>query len=92
MICRETAKGTHELFASRNIVRLTPNHISPVEPLLLERESLSWRVDDLSWDYREHLELNQRCLEARALSGCVAYENGNRRPAIRFTSWKNKKD
>jgi len=42
---------------------------------LLEEEARHWR-DQLHWDYRGALELIKRFLEAHALSGCVAFENG----------------
>src|ERR1051326_2959957 len=57
-----------------NIVDLRQTSVRQIEPLL-EEESLHWR-DELHWDYRGALELIKRFLEARALSGCVAYENG----------------
>ena len=57
-----------------NIVDLRQTTVRQIEPLL-EEESLHWR-DELHWDYRGALELIKRFLEARALSGCVAYENG----------------
>ncbi len=59
---------------SMNIVDLRQTTVRQIEPLL-EEESLHWR-DELHWDYRGALELIKRFLEARALSGCVAYENG----------------
>src|ERR1700732_2582617 len=40
---------------------------------LLEEEARHWR-EELHWDYRGALELIKRFLEARALSGCVAFE------------------
>jgi hypothetical protein len=57
-----------------NIVDLRQTTVRQIEPLL-EEESLHWR-DELHWDYRGALELIKRFLEAHALSGCVAYENG----------------
>ena len=42
---------------------------------LLEEEARHWR-DELHWDYRGALDLIKRFLEAHALSGCVAFENG----------------
>ena len=56
------------------IVDLRQTTVRQIEPLL-EEESLHWR-DELHWDYRGALELIKRFLEAHALSGCVAYENG----------------
>ena len=61
-------------FTFMNIVDLRQTSVRQIEPLL-EEESLHWR-DELHWDYRGALELIKRFLEARALSGCVAYENG----------------
>jgi ribosomal protein S18 acetylase RimI-like enzyme len=61
-------------FNFMNIVDLRQTTVRQIEPLL-EEESLHWR-DELHWDYRGALELIKRFLEARALSGCVAYENG----------------
>src|SRR5215467_6110531 len=58
-----------------NIVDLRQTTVRQIEPLL-EEESLHWR-DELHWDYRGALELIKRFLEAHALSGCVAYENGS---------------
>jgi hypothetical protein len=57
-----------------NIVDLRQTTVRQLEPLL-EEESLHWR-DELHWDYRGALELIKRFLEARALSGCVAYLDG----------------
>ena len=57
-----------------NIVDLRQTTVRQIEPLL-EEESQHWR-DELHWDYRGALELIKRFLEAHALSGCVAYENG----------------
>jgi len=47
--------------------------VRQIEPLL-EEEARHWR-DELHWDYRGALELIKRFLEARALAGCVAFEN-----------------
>src|SRR5258708_35530569 len=57
-----------------NIVDLRQTTVRQIEPLL-EEESLHWR-DELHWDYRGALELIKRFMEARALAGCVAFENG----------------
>ena len=57
-----------------NIVDLRQTTVRQLEPLL-EEEAHHWR-DELHWDYRSALELIKRFLEARALSGCVAFENG----------------
>jgi len=57
-----------------NIVDLRQTTVRQIEPLL-DEEALHWR-DELHWDYRGALELIKRFLEAHALSGCVAYENG----------------
>lgn len=58
-----------------NIVDLRQTTVRQLEPLL-EEEALHWR-DELHWDYRSALELIKRFLEAHALAGCVAFENGN---------------
>src|SRR5215475_6827874 len=57
-----------------NIVDLRQTTPRQLEPLL-EEEARHWR-DELHWDYRGALELIKRFLEAHALAGCVAYENG----------------
>jgi len=57
-----------------NIVDLRQTTVRQIEPLL-DEEAVHWR-DELHWDYRGALELIKRFLEAHALSGCVAYENG----------------
>ena len=57
-----------------NIVDLRQTTVRQLEPLL-EEEARHWR-EELHWDYRGALELIKRFLEARALSGCVAIENG----------------
>jgi len=65
------------LCASRpfmKIVDLRQTTVRQLEPLL-EEEAMHWR-DELHWDYRGALELIKRFLQAHALSGCVAYENG----------------
>jgi ribosomal protein S18 acetylase RimI-like enzyme len=58
-----------------NIVDLRQTSVRQLEPLL-EEEARHWR-DDLHWDYRGALELIKRFLEAHALAGCVAFENGS---------------
>ena len=58
-----------------NIVDLRQTTVRQLEPLL-EEEALHWR-DELHWDYRGALELIKRFLEAHALAGCVAFEDGN---------------
>ncbi|MDP9147753.1 MAG: hypothetical protein M3N22_08840, partial [Acidobacteriota bacterium] len=58
-----------------NIVDLRQTTVRQLEPLL-EEEALHWR-EELHWDYRGALELIKRFMEARALSGSVAFENGN---------------
>ena len=60
--------------AFMNIVDLRQTSVRQLEPLL-EEEAIHWR-DELHWDYRGALELIKRFLQAHALSGCVAYENG----------------
>jgi GNAT superfamily N-acetyltransferase len=57
-----------------NIVDLRQTTVRQIEPLL-EEEARHWR-DELHWDYRGALELIKRFLDAHALAGCVAYENG----------------
>jgi ribosomal protein S18 acetylase RimI-like enzyme len=57
-----------------NIVDLRQATVRQLEPLL-EEEALHWR-QELHWDYRAALELIKRFLEARALAGYVAFENG----------------
>jgi ribosomal protein S18 acetylase RimI-like enzyme len=57
-----------------NIVDLRQTTVRQLEPLL-EEEARHWR-DDLHWDYRSALELIKRFLDAHALAGCVAFENG----------------
>lgn len=56
-----------------NIIDLRQTTVRQIEPLL-EEEARHWR-DELHWDYRGALELIKRFLEARALAGCVAFEN-----------------
>ena len=56
-----------------SIVDLRQTTVRQIEPLL-EEEARHWR-DELHWDYRGALELIKRFLEARALAGCVAFEN-----------------
>ncbi len=60
--------------SSMNIVDLRQTTVRQIEPLL-EEEARHWR-DELHWDYRGALELIKRFLDAHALAGCVAYENG----------------
>ena len=57
-----------------NIVDLRQISVRQVEPLL-EEEARHWR-DELHWDYRSALDLIKRFLEAHALCGCAAFENG----------------
>src|SRR5258708_8419817 len=57
-----------------NIVDLRETPVRQIDPLL-DEEAVHWR-DELHGDYRGALELIKRFLEAHALSGCVAYENG----------------
>ena len=59
---------------SMNIIDLRQTTVRQLEPLLLE-EARHWR-DELHWDYRGALDLIKRFLDAHALSGCVAFENG----------------
>ena len=58
-----------------NIVDLRQTTVRQLEPLL-DEEARHWR-DELHWDYRGALELIKRFLDAHALAGCVAFENGN---------------
>jgi ribosomal protein S18 acetylase RimI-like enzyme len=71
----EKLRETRRSLPFMNIVDLRQTTVRQIEPLL-EEESLHWR-DELHWDYRGALELIKRFLEAHALSGCVAYENGS---------------
>jgi ribosomal protein S18 acetylase RimI-like enzyme len=57
-----------------NIIDLRQATVRQLEPLLLE-EAHHWR-DELHWDYRGALDLIKRFLDAHALSGCVAFQNG----------------
>jgi ribosomal protein S18 acetylase RimI-like enzyme len=57
-----------------NIVDLRQVSVRQIEPLL-EEEARHWR-DELHWDYRSALDLIKRFLEAHALCGCAAFENG----------------
>src|SRR5213078_2319892 len=66
--------GAHQIRAPMNIVDLRQTTVRQIEPLL-EEEARHWR-DELHWDYRGALELIKRFMEARALAGCVAFENG----------------
>ena len=67
-------QGPRHFFHLMNIVDLRQTTVRQIEPLL-DEEAVHWR-DELHWDYRGALELIKRFLEAHALSGCVAYENG----------------
>ncbi len=57
-----------------NIIDLRQATVRQLEPLLLE-EASHWR-EELHWDYRSALELIKRFLDAHALCGCAALENG----------------
>jgi hypothetical protein len=57
-----------------NIVDLRQTTVRQIEPLL-EEEARHWH-DELHWDYRGALELIKRFLDAHALAGVVAFENG----------------
>jgi ribosomal protein S18 acetylase RimI-like enzyme len=57
-----------------NIVDLRQTSVRQLEPLL-EEEARHWH-DELHWDYRGALDLIKRFLDAHALCGCVAFENG----------------
>src|SRR3977135_1245380 len=67
-------RGRLALYLSMNIVDLRQTTVRQIEPLL-EEEARHWR-DELHWDYRGALELIKRFLDAHALAGCVAFENG----------------
>jgi len=58
-----------------NIIDLRQATVRQLEPLLLE-EASHWR-EELHWDYRSALELIKRFLDAHALCGSVALENGS---------------
>ncbi|HEY4817156.1 MAG TPA: GNAT family N-acetyltransferase [Candidatus Acidoferrum sp.] len=60
---------------SMNILDLRQTSVRQLEPLL-EEEARHWH-DELHWDYRSALDLIKRFLEAHALCGCVAFENGS---------------
>jgi ribosomal protein S18 acetylase RimI-like enzyme len=66
--------GVHQIRAPMNIIDLRQTTVRQIEPLL-EEEARHWR-DELHWDYRGALELIKRFMEARALAGCAAFENG----------------
>ncbi len=69
-----TGAATVASHPSMNIVDLRQTTARQLDSLL-EEEARHWR-DELHWDYRGALELIKRFLEAHALSGCVAFENG----------------
>src|SRR5882757_47289 len=58
-----------------NILDLRQTSVRQLEPLL-EEEARHWH-DELHWDYRGALDLIKRFLEAHALCGCLAFENGS---------------
>jgi ribosomal protein S18 acetylase RimI-like enzyme len=58
-----------------NIVDLRQTTVRQIESLL-EEEARHWR-EELHWDYRGALDLIKRFLDAHALAGCVAFENGS---------------
>src|SRR5260370_4503764 len=68
-------RGRAAFPSSMNIVDLRQTTIRQIEPLL-EEEARHWR-DELHWDYRGALELIKRFLDAHALAGCLAFENGS---------------
>src|SRR6266852_1797273 len=68
-------RGRAALRSSMNIVDLRQTSVRQLEPLL-EEEARHWH-DELHWDYRGALDLIKRFLEAHALCGCVAFENGS---------------
>jgi len=68
-------RGRAVLSLPMNIVDLRQATADQLEPLL-EEEARHWR-EELHWDYRSALELIKRFLDAHALNGCVAFENGS---------------
>ncbi len=68
-------RGRAAFRPSMNIVDLRQTTVRQIEPLL-EEEARHWH-DELHWDYRGALELIKRFLDAHALAGCVAFENGS---------------
>lgn len=58
-----------------NILDLRQTTVRQIEPLL-EEEARHWR-EELHWDYGSALDLIKRFLDAHALAGCVAFENGS---------------
>jgi ribosomal protein S18 acetylase RimI-like enzyme len=69
----DTARREFAKPAFMNIIDLRQTTVRQIEPLL-EEEARHWR-DELHWDYRGALELIKRFMEARALAGCVAFED-----------------
>ena len=68
-------RGRAVPFRLMNIVDLRQTSVRQLEPLL-EEEARHWH-DELHWDYRGALDLIKRFLDAHALCGCVAFENGS---------------
>jgi ribosomal protein S18 acetylase RimI-like enzyme len=68
-------RGRATLPPSLNIVDLRQTTVRQIESLL-EEEARHWR-EELHWDYRGALDLIKRFLDAHALAGCVAFENGS---------------
>ena len=58
-----------------NIVDLRQATVRQLEPLLRKKRGIG--AMSLHWDYRSALELIKRFLDAHALAGCVAFENGS---------------
>ncbi len=79
--------GAGRLSFFMNIVDLRQTTVRQIESLL-DEEAVHWR-EELHWDYRGALELIKRFLEAHALSGCVAYENGVAAGYAFLRIWKN---
>jgi ribosomal protein S18 acetylase RimI-like enzyme len=69
-----TGAATAASHPPMNIVDLRQTTARQLDSLL-EEEARHWR-DELHWDYRGALELIKRFLDAHALSGCVAFDNG----------------
>jgi ribosomal protein S18 acetylase RimI-like enzyme len=67
-------RGPRSLYPSMNIADLRQTTVRQLEPLL-EEEARHWD-EELHWDYRSAVDLIKRFLEAHALAGCAAFENG----------------
>src|ERR1700682_563385 len=67
-------QGSSRLQTSMNIIDLRQTTVRQLEPLL-EEEARPW-AEEWHWDYRGALELIKRFLDAHALAGCVAFQEG----------------